>query len=36
MSWNLTNLVIENVELKKRPDPSTAWPFSQAFPKDDE
>jgi hypothetical protein len=29
-------VIVENVELKSRPDPSTAWPFSQAFPKDDE
>ena len=29
-------IVEENIKLKSRPEPSTAWPFSQAFPKDDE
>ena len=29
-------VIEENVKLKPRPEPSTAWPFSPAFPKDDE
>ena len=32
---NLTNIE-ENVKLKTRPNPNTAWPFSEAFPKDSE
>jgi hypothetical protein len=31
-----STIIEENIKLKPRPDPSTAWPFSQAFPKDDE
>jgi hypothetical protein len=28
-------IIEENIKLKPRPDPSTAWPFSQSFPKED-
>ena len=28
-------VVVAEVELKDRPNPSTSWPFSQAFPKPD-
>ena len=28
-------IIEENIKLKPRPDPSTVWPFSQSFPKED-
>lgn len=27
------SVIEENIKLKTRPDPSTAWPFSESFPK---
>jgi len=29
-------VIEENIKLKTRPNPSTSWPFSEAFPKPEE